>query len=678
MGKLNKKQIEKLKKKKVWPSILLLVIIGMILIILVSGFVELFAAYIIGAKVAREYDESVRVAEILQMHLSDGYNIRDAVPQIAEYLGEDGAICVFDKHGNVVVNSGNSMPIFDREACLEMEQTYYMYGDSQSPDTFVEDGFAFPVKGIIRDTLKGTDEAFQPSWLKTSLYEHMFWVKISDEESPFDIYMLCKLEIFRKDTIYVVAAGGLALVILAIPLMILFFNTISTISNQKRMTKLLYLDTLTGGNNWLYFTRFTSRIFAKRRYVRKTFAIVNLHFEHYQNYCACYGVKAGEEYLEQISNFLQIRAGKSETFARYGGADFGLFLLCNGNEEEEIRLNCENRICGLLAELSGIRPEQNVHFHTGVCLIPPDMSNDGRRFYLRKNVDVDQLYNFANAARESYQCQSARKIAFFNKELLEQQQWIRKVEDTMEEALRNEEFHVYLQPKYSPIEKKLVGAEALVRWINPSEGFISPGKFIPVFEENGFITKLDDYMISKVARLQAEWMIAGQKVVPISVNVSRAHFAMEGLAEHICNLVDAYGPRHDLIELEVTESAFFDDKDVLVDTVKKLKTFGFHVSMDDFGAGYSSLNSLKDMPLDVLKLDGEFFRGDENGNRGEIVVKEAIQLARNLQMRIVAEGVEKKEQVDFLAEQGCDMIQGFYFAKPMPIEEFVERVERDA
>lgn len=174
-------------------------------------------------------------------------------------------------------------------------------------------------------------------------------------------------------------------------------------------------------------------------------------------------------------------------------------------------------------------------------------------------------------------------------------------------------------------------------------------------------------------------MIQGKKMIPISVNVSRAHFAQEGLAEHICQLVDAYGPSHELIELEVTESAFFDDKDILVETVKQLRAYGFRVSMDDFGAGYSSLNSLKDIPIDVLKLDGEFFRGDDDGSRrGKIVVREAIQLAKNLDMHVVAEGIEKKEQVDFLAEQGCDMIQGFYYAKPMPIEEFEQKVEEDA
>ena len=212
----------------------------------------------------------------------------------------------------------------------------------------------------------------------------------------------------------------------------------------------------------------------------------------------------------------------------------------------------------------------------------------------------------------------------------------------------------------------------------PESKIVVPGRFVPIFEANGFIKKLDDFMISQVSRLLAEWRVQGKKIVPVSVNVSRAHFALEGLAEHISRLVDSYGPKHEHIELEVTESAFFDDKDVLINTVKQLRVYGFSISMDDFGAGYSSLNSLKDIPLDVLKLDGEFFRGGDENGRGAVIVKEAIRLARELDMRVVAEGVERREQVDFLVSLGCDMIQGFYYAKPMPVKEFEARVAADA
>ena len=266
-------------------------------------------------------------------------------------------------------------------------------------------------------------------------------------------------------------------------------------------------------------------------------------------------------------------------------------------------------------------------------------------------------------------------IAFFDDKLVEEQRWIDIVRQNQEKAVANEEFVVYYQPKYDPRTNELKGAEALIRWDSPEFGFKSPGTIIPIFEKNGFITEIDHYMIRHVAKDQKKWLDEGLNCVPVSVNVSRAHFIEADLAEQIRDDVDRAGAPHELIEIELTESAFFDDKKAIVSTIKKLKEYGFAVSMDDFGSGYSSLNSLKDMPLDVLKLDADFFRGEMEGDRGEIVVSEAIKLAKNLHMRTVAEGVEVREQVDFLARQGCDMIQGFYFAKPMPADEYEQKMK---
>ena len=257
---------------------------------------------------------------------------------------------------------------------------------------------------------------------------------------------------------------------------------------------------------------------------------------------------------------------------------------------------------------------------------------------------------------------------------MDEKKWIDAVTERQEKAIENEEFVVYYQPKYDPKTRKLRGAEALIRWNSPDLGFVSPGKFIPIFEKNGFITKIDHYMLTHVAADQKAWLDQGLDCVTVSVNVSRAHFIESDLAEQIRGIVDQAGtPRH-LIEIELTESAFFDDKNAMISTIQKLKEYGFKVSMDDFGAGYSSLNSLKDMPLDVLKLDAEFFRGETEGGRGEIVVSEAIKLAKKLNMHTVAEGVEDKAQVEFLAKQDCDMIQGFIFSKPLPKNEYKERI----
>lgn len=473
------------------------------------------------------------------------------------------------------------------------------------------------------------------------------------------------------------------LLLFVVLLFILLANAISVAKTQKRMTKILFTDPVTDGNNWPYFQTYATRRLQKYRNAKKPYALVKLRLERYQNFCACYGVDEGEELLEHIYRFLKARIGMTDLFARYGEADFGLLLTCEGLTEENFEVNLNRRMRTLMAELTGLKPEYKIHFHAGVVFIPPAEVEATKSLFSflgkgREQVDIDQMYNYAGSALEETHCNDGCQIGFFDEKLLEDQAWEHFVESHMEEALDKEEFEVYIQPKYNPIDGRLVGAEALARWRHPEKGLIPPGRFIPIFEENGFITKLDDYMISHVAKLQAQWTIKKVKQVPVSVNVSRAHFSQEGLAEHICQLVDAYGPRHDLIELEVTESAFFDDKDILIRTVKELKSYGFPVSMDDFGAGYSSLNSLKDIPLDVLKLDGEFFRGDDEDGRGAVVVQEAIRLARGLHMRVVAEGIEREDQVKFLAKEGCDMIQGFYFAKPMPVEDFEKQVERDA
>ena len=365
-----------------------------------------------------------------------------------------------------------------------------------------------------------------------------------------------------------------------------------------------------------------------------------------------------------IEMFLCSKLQKGELCAHTSEADFALLIRCMEKE------NAGTRIMEWIKEIPLTVPQCHPSFHAGICIINPLDRNARSKKARHARADIPLLYHNASIARDAIPDSEETSFLLFDDKMQADQLWEHHVEETMEKALELEEFKVYLQPKYNPVTEELSGAEALVRWINETDGFINPGKFIPIFEKNGFITKLDDYMISHVAALQKGWLNEGKKVVPVSVNVSRAHFTSPDLAEHICKLVDAYELPHELIEIELTESAFFDDKAVLLKTVKELRTQDFLVSMDDFGAGYSSLNSLKELPLDILKLDAEFFRGQYEKERGDIVVSEAIRLAKSLNMKIVAEGIEEKEQVDFLAGLGCDMIQGFYFAKPMPSNEF--------
>ncbi len=429
------------------------------------------------------------------------------------------------------------------------------------------------------------------------------------------------------------------------------YKVVKLIQQRKRVNKLVTIDPVTGGYNRDYFIQKAGKEIKRGR---KNYAVIQLRLEKYRNYCTAYGLKQGENLLEELNSELIEMLLKKEFVAHLEKSDFALLLTYQNSETLNIRLK---NIMNILCERRG---SQHLTFSAGVCPISS------------RNEDLSLVLNSAGLALPG-SLKHQDEIIWFNDSMKEEQVWERRIEDDMDKALEAHEFQVYLQPKYSTKKEELSAAEALVRWIHPVLGFVSPGKFIPIFEKNGFILQLDDYMLTEVSKLQAAWLEQGKKLVPISVNVSRAHFAKENLAEHICSIVDEFKVPHEFIELELTESAFFDDKSVLLTTVRKLKEFGFKVSMDDFGAGYSSLNSLKELPLDIIKLDAEFFRSVDDISRSNLIVGETITLAKKLGMQIVAEGIETREQVDFLAEQNCDLIQGFYFSKPLPVAEFEEQ-----
>jgi EAL domain-containing protein (putative c-di-GMP-specific phosphodiesterase class I) len=210
----------------------------------------------------------------------------------------------------------------------------------------------------------------------------------------------------------------------------------------------------------------------------------------------------------------------------------------------------------------------------------------------------------------------------------------------------------------------------LSRWQHPTEGLILPQQFISLFESNGFILELDFYVYEKACQTLRKWMNAGKNVLPISVNVSKAHLADQQFGAQLKTLIEKYGIAPELLELELTESILFEDSHEAVSMIRHLKELGFSILIDDFGSGYSSLNLLKDLTVDVLKLDKEFFRKGGMAEKDKIIVDGIIRIANDLNLRILSEGVETQEQVDFLTAAGCHTAQGFFYAKPMPVEEF--------
>lgn len=253
---------------------------------------------------------------------------------------------------------------------------------------------------------------------------------------------------------------------------------------------------------------------------------------------------------------------------------------------------------------------------------------------------------------------------------------VKKIEDDMYRALEEKEFKVYLQPKVDLQTGVISGAEALVRWEHPEFGLLVPDRFIPIFEKNGFIVNLDKYVFEEVCLNISQWLKAGYDVVPVSVNVSRLHFLNSNFVSEYNKIKKKYMISDELIEIEITESVVFsnDNKEVFT-VMRKFRDEGFEISMDDFGSGYSSLGLLKEMPIDTLKLDKMFLNDIEEYNT-QIIVGSIVNMAKNLNLNVVSEGVETLMQVDFLKDIGCDMAQGFVFARPKTIVEYEELIKK--
>lgn len=245
-----------------------------------------------------------------------------------------------------------------------------------------------------------------------------------------------------------------------------------------------------------------------------------------------------------------------------------------------------------------------------------------------------------------------------------------KIINAMEMAIQNKEFTLYLQPKYDIEKGTIIGAEALVRWISLENGFISPGDFIPVFENNGFVYEVDKFIWEESCRYLRKWLDEGREVHPISVNVSRIDLYDPKLVQHLVNLREKYQLPSQYLELEITESAYTEDPEQIITITRQLREAGFVILMDDFGTGYSSLNMLKDIQIDVLKLDMGFLKSSDYSAKGGNILTAILKMAESLKMQTIAEGVETKEQVEFLKKIGCRYVQGFYYSKPLPVGEF--------
>ena len=312
-------------------------------------------------------------------------------------------------------------------------------------------------------------------------------------------------------------------------------------------------------------------------------------------------------------------------------------------------------------------PSYKIYYRCGVVTMM-NCLNSGRR-----------VSDYAKIAQSLGKKNNQTEIIFYTKEMHDKVMYSKQIKAYLDTALRNEEFFIYLQPKINVETNTLEGAEALVRWNFKTKEILSPAKFIPFFETDDSISKIDSFVLKTVCKKLNEWKRQGLMLCPISVNLSRKQIEKNNIVEHLREIVDSYEVDHSLIDFELTESAAIDNTESIQEILENLKSLGFKISVDDFGTGYSSFSLLKDIPCDTLKIDKSFVDNVVSSNvdgvvfKDNVIIKHIISLSQELGYKCIAEGAETKEQVERLKEMGCKVVQGYYFSKPIPMDEFEKK-----
>lgn len=390
----------------------------------------------------------------------------------------------------------------------------------------------------------------------------------------------------------------------------------------------------------------------------KNYVIGHWNIDRFKVVNELFGSRTGDRILCDMADMIR---SQIKGVGTYGRLEADHFVTCVPEEDLEESLMFIEEI------LSGAKEWNPLNY--------PVLLHVGLYRVEDRNISVALMCDRADMALQMIKDNHLKRWNYYNATLKESILNEQKLVNDMENALKEHQFVVYYQPIVDVETQKTISAEALVRWQHPENGMISPGLFIPLFEKNGFIAKLDMYVCEEVCRHQASQIAAGNKVVPVSVNLSRINFYNPNLCVEIEEMVAKYGISPEVIKLEITESAYKDNPQDLLKAINAFQQRGFMVLMDDFGSGYSSLNMLKDFKVDILKIDMKFMDNLETSERAGNILFTIIQLAKSLNMETVAEGVETKNQFEMLAEMGCGCIQGYYFSKPVPEAEFVERLK---
>lgn len=427
-----------------------------------------------------------------------------------------------------------------------------------------------------------------------------------------------------------------------------------------RIQMLAQRDTLTNLYNRQFFMKETAKIIKEHEDI--TFVLVRMDIDQFKLFNSSFGSEAGDKLLKKMADCIRNKLKENKAkYKTYGRIESDVFCVCLPYEKESL----ERKLCEYAKEIQGFSSEYRLKVSFGLYVID------------NPNLEIEKMYSNSVEAAQKCKYNLNKIYAYYVSEMGKREEKAQILTNEMETAIKKQQFKVYFQPKYSIETNSPCGAEALVRWIHSEWGIVSPGEFIPVFEQNGLIVQLDYYMWENVCIILRRWIDTGITIYPVSVNVSRISMYNPNIVDSFVELTDKYHIPRYLLNLEITESAYMSNPDLMKSTISKLREEGFVVLMDDFGSGFSSLNTLKDIDVDILKIDMKFLPTGNNNTKSEKILASITRMAGWLGMPVVVEGVETKEQKDFLESIGCIYVQGYYYAKPMPVEEYEKLIEEN-
>lgn len=503
----------------------------------------------------------------------------------------------------------------------------------------------------LSDMVKNKQEGSGILYLSGKTYYYSVPVVLMDDAVSWHAFTIIPYEVLHQRTAVVLRNQFITITLVTLLVLIGARVVIKLIKeHHNKIICFAYEDPVTGGDN---YTKFCIEMEKRQDH---TGYLVAMDIANFNYISVVAGEGAGDEMIKETWNIIKNALHRDELAGHIRDEMFILFLK---ETQQEKLLERMAKISGQIRDKAKAFQVHGIRAGYGICPVT------------EKEL-LENLYSKARIAKEYAIADPESEYAFYNDVDGVKVQYEKQLEELFPEAIEKEEFEVWYQPKYDAKHCRIVGSEALVRWRRADGEMVSPGKFIPLFERNGMITKLDEYMFRAVCKQQKRWLDEGKTVYPVSVNISRASLYCMDVEKHYYSIMKEYNILPEYIQLEVTETVMEAKKEIL-ELLNRFRQMGIKILMDDFGTGYSSLAALGTQCFDTLKLDKTLI--DHIGDRdGETILYHVIRMGQQMGLHITAEGVERKNQLEFLQNLNCDDIQGFYFAKPMPAHEYEKKL----